>query len=80
VSPWGNRPHADDRPHENHYGTEPCPRCGRDVTTNGFGRTSHLRSCLRREIVFEGVKVPPVRGRVIIGNAAFDDPAEKRNS
>jgi hypothetical protein len=77
--PWGNRPSSDDWPHENHYGWTKCPRCGRAVKNNGFGFTSHIRSCIRKSLVVDGKTFPPIRGKVVIGNAVFEDPYEKES-
>jgi hypothetical protein len=58
--PYGNRQSNDDTGHKNEYGTSKCPRCGKQITTNGFGRKSHIKSCLKRTVIIDGKKYPPV--------------------
>ncbi len=52
--PWGNRRHPTDQPIEPCYGTTECPRCGKKITTNAFGRISHIRACLKRDLTVDG--------------------------
>lgn len=41
------------------YGTDPCPRCGKIITRNGWGRKSHIVACLKRTIKYKGRTYPP---------------------
>lgn len=57
---WGNRQHPDDSGDRPEWGKRKCPRCGEWVTTNARGFSSHLRSCLRKKVVVNGVEYPEV--------------------
>ena len=39
---------------KNEYGERPCPRCGKMVSRCAFGFQSHLKACLRRDVVVNG--------------------------
>jgi len=52
--------HRDDSGRVNEYGWRKCPRCGKKVSSCGYGYRSHLRACLKREVVVSGNKYPPV--------------------
>jgi len=58
--PYGNRRSNDDTGAVNQYGTSPCPRCGKHITLNSFGRKSHISACLKRTVVVAGETCPPV--------------------
>lgn len=57
--PWGNRPSPDDQPIEPCFGRKACPRCGKIITINAWGRRSHMESCLRRSVTIGKVTYPP---------------------
>lgn len=63
--PWGRRKHPDDQPVEVVFGEEPCPRCGKMITKNAWGRKAHIRSCLKKTIVYNGKTYPPVKDILI---------------
>lgn len=52
--PWGKRQHPSDSGVRNEYGTQPCPRCGKQVTKNGWGYKKHIKACLRKDVVVDG--------------------------
>jgi NAD-dependent SIR2 family protein deacetylase len=52
--PWGKRQHPTDQPIEISFGTCECPRCGKRITKNAFGRISHIRACLKRDLIYKG--------------------------
>ncbi len=51
---WGSRKHPSDSGIKNEYGSQPCPRCGKSITTNAWGRKSHIKSCLQKDVVVRG--------------------------
>ena len=44
----------DDSGMQNEYGQRECPRCGKWVTRNAWGFRSHLKACLKRDVIVGG--------------------------
>jgi len=55
-----------DSGYKNNYGTTNCPRCGRLVSRNALGFHSHLRACIKRDILFEGKVYKAILNRIEI--------------
>lgn len=54
------RQSPDDSGHRNEYGRQICPRCGEWTTRCAYGFHSHLRACLKRTVVVDGKRFPPI--------------------